>query len=148
MTYRQRLGSLARQLQPLERVLRYDDTACSVIRMMVKASTPDSPSLVSIVWRRECSTKSAGKIGGVCLQLFARINIGVVDQSNLPGYSSFIRRQPGSRVIDLYFFTMHRRWLCFAEHAPLRDDSPLALPWSFRCRLARFLPSRPAPAFW
>jgi hypothetical protein len=31
--------------------------------MMVNASTPDSPSLVSIVWRREWSTKSAGKIG-------------------------------------------------------------------------------------
>ena len=26
---------------------------CPAIRMMVKASTPDSPSLVSIVWRRE-----------------------------------------------------------------------------------------------
>ena len=31
--------------------------------LMVKAFTPDSPSLVSIVWRRECSTKSPGKIG-------------------------------------------------------------------------------------
>jgi hypothetical protein len=33
------------------------------ILMMVNASTPDSPSLVSIVWRKEWSTKSAGKIG-------------------------------------------------------------------------------------
>ena len=33
------------------------------MRMMVKASTPDSPSLVNIVWRKECITKSAGKIG-------------------------------------------------------------------------------------
>jgi len=36
---------------------------CSAIGMTVKASTPDSPSLVSIVWRRGRSTKSAGKSG-------------------------------------------------------------------------------------
>ncbi|MGB6742102.1 MAG: hypothetical protein WBE38_00490, partial [Terracidiphilus sp.] len=30
--------------------------------MMLKASTPDYPILVSIVWRREWSTKSAGKM--------------------------------------------------------------------------------------
>src|ERR1700733_11759261 len=48
--------------------LGYDDDAVSAIRMMVKASTPDSPSLVGIVWRSGCSTKSAvvlcdGKVG-------------------------------------------------------------------------------------
>ena len=36
---------------------------CPAIRMIVKASTPDSPSLVSIVWRSECRTKSPGKRG-------------------------------------------------------------------------------------
>jgi hypothetical protein len=34
---------------------------CPSIRMLVKASTPDSPSLVSIVWRREWRTKSPAK---------------------------------------------------------------------------------------
>jgi len=46
-------------------IYRWDTTMllCPAIRMMVKASTPDSPSLVNIVWRREWSTKSPGKIG-------------------------------------------------------------------------------------
>jgi len=35
---------------------------CLAIRMIVKASTPDSPSLESIVWRRDWSTKSSGNI--------------------------------------------------------------------------------------
>jgi hypothetical protein len=37
---------------------------CPAIRMIVNASTLDSPRLVSIVWRRESSTKSAGKFRG------------------------------------------------------------------------------------
>jgi hypothetical protein len=42
---------------------RWDTTMllCPAMRMMVNAFTPDSPTLVSIVWRRECITKSAGK---------------------------------------------------------------------------------------
>ena len=35
---------------------------CPAIRMIVNAPTPDSPSLVSIVWRREWRTKSAGNL--------------------------------------------------------------------------------------
>jgi len=34
---------------------------CSALRIRVKASTPDSLSLLTIVWRREGSTKSASK---------------------------------------------------------------------------------------
>src|SRR5271168_3917703 len=40
------------------------------------------------------------------------------------------------------------QWLYFAEHAPQHGGSPLALPRSSLCPLARFLPLHPAPAFW
>src|SRR5260370_42566002 len=68
------LGSLARQLQPLESALnclgrrmdiplRYDDTAVSGNPHDGESIYSPFPSLVSIVWRRECGAKSAGKIG-------------------------------------------------------------------------------------
>ena len=65
------LSVCAEKLQPLEgafyasgvRIHRCKTTMllCPAIRMMVKTSTPDSPSPVSIVCRREWSTKSARK---------------------------------------------------------------------------------------
>jgi hypothetical protein len=36
---------------------------CMAIRMMVLAFMPDSPSLLTIVWRSVCRAKSGAKIG-------------------------------------------------------------------------------------
>jgi hypothetical protein len=46
----------------MEASLRSRDATVNPIRRMVKASIPDFPSLVNIVWRWECITKSAGKL--------------------------------------------------------------------------------------
>src|SRR5439155_25388248 len=40
-------------------------------------------------------------------------------------------------------FSILRRWLCFVEHAPPRDDSALVLLLSCRCPLGGFLPLHP-----
>lgn len=73
-------------------------------------------------------------------------NCGCGVHTYMPGTGSCAARL--SDPEKLVFFTMHRQWLYSAKRARLHDDSRLALPWSLRRRLARSLPSHPAPAFW
>jgi hypothetical protein len=68
------------------------------MRMIVKASTPDSPSRVNIVCRSECKTKSLGRLSTFLSAKWALVKQRLIRDDELPsvGHAERIWRERGS----------------------------------------------------